>query len=120
MITFGERGETVKEFSVGIKDRLRQLDFIILICAVGMSVLSVMILWGCSELVGSRRMIVQSAAAFLGLIVMVSVSLVDYDAILSPLLDPPFRHLCCSPPPPSSFSVPQTTWETKAGSTFPE
>ena len=83
MITFGERGETVKEFSVGIKDRLRQLDFIILICAVGMSVLSVMILWGCSELVGSRRMIVQSAAAFLGLIVMVSVSLVDYDAILS-------------------------------------
>lgn len=83
MITFGERGETVKEFSVGIKDRLRQLDFIILICAVGMSVLSVMILWGCSELVGSRRMIVQGAAAFLGLIVMVSVSLVDYDAILS-------------------------------------
>lgn len=76
-------GDLIKEFSVGIKDRLRQLDFVIFFTAVGMSVMSVLILWGCSDIIGSRRMIVQGIAAILGATIMVSISLIDYDAIIS-------------------------------------
>jgi hypothetical protein len=36
----------LKEYSIGIKDRLKQLDFVILFCAVGMTLLSVLILIG--------------------------------------------------------------------------
>ena len=75
----------MKEFSVGIKARLSQLDFVIFACALGMSALGLLILWGGSADFsnGSRKLLIQFGATVIGVIVMVSISLIDYDAIIS-------------------------------------
>lgn len=76
----------MKEFSIGIKDRLRQLDFVVLFCALGMTFLSVLILFGAegaTRFFTLKRVCVQAGAACLGIIIMVAISLIDYDAIIS-------------------------------------
>lgn len=76
----------MKEFSIGVKDRLRRLDFIILFCAVGMTALSVLILFGAegsTRFFTMKRVYVQAGAAILGLIIMTAISLIDYDTVIS-------------------------------------
>jgi len=75
----------MKEFSVGIRARLRQLDFVILLCAVGMSLLGLAILLGGMDdfTNGTKKLIIQAGATVIGIGVMISVSLIDYDAIIS-------------------------------------
>ncbi|MCD7831708.1 MAG: hypothetical protein LUI01_05525, partial [Firmicutes bacterium] len=82
----------MKVFSTTLKERLRQLDFIIILCAAGMTAISVMTLYGVRDdyTAGSRMFVVQLGAAVLGFISMVIISLVDYDAFLTKLWIPMF------------------------------
>ena len=76
----------MKEFSIGIKDRLKQLDFVILFCAVGMTVLSILILIGsngATQFFNSRRILIQAGAAVIGVFIMIAISLIDYDTIIT-------------------------------------
>ena len=76
----------MKEYSIGIKDRLKQLDFVILFCAVGMTALSILVLigaQGATSLFTMKRVYVQGGAAIIGIVIMIAVSLIDYDAIIS-------------------------------------
>ena len=77
----------MKVFSTSIKERLKQLDFVILACALGMTVMSVLTLYGIRDQYagGSRMFIVQSVAALLGLASVIVMSLFDYDAIVTKL-----------------------------------
>ncbi|MCD8003294.1 MAG: FtsW/RodA/SpoVE family cell cycle protein [Clostridia bacterium] len=82
----------MKVFSTTLKERLRQLDFVIILCAAGMTAISVMTLYGVRDdyTAGSRMFVVQLGAAVLGFISMVIISLVDYDAFLTKLWIPMF------------------------------
>lgn len=82
----------MKVFSTTLKERLSQLDLIIILCAAGMTAISVLTLYGVRDdyTAGSRMFIVQTAAAILGFICMVIISLVDYDAFLTKLWVPMF------------------------------
>lgn len=80
----------MKEFSVSLKDRLRQLDYYILFCAVGMNVMSLLVLYGASEVWGTRFFMVQSVASVLGLFAMLVLSYIDYDALISKMTVPIF------------------------------
>ena len=76
----------MKEYSISIKDRLKQLDFAILFCAVGMTMLSILILIGAedpSTLFTMKRVYVQGGAALVGIIIMIAISLIDYDALIN-------------------------------------
>ena len=76
----------MKEFSIGIKDRLRQLDFVVLFCALGMTALSILILIGsngATQYFNERRIYIQAGAAVIGIFIMVAISLIDYDSIIS-------------------------------------
>ena len=77
----------MKVFSTSIKERLKQLDFVILACALGMTIMSVLTLYGIRDQYagGSRMFIVQSVAALLGLVSVIVMSLFDYDAIVTKL-----------------------------------
>lgn len=80
----------MKEFSVSLKDRLRQLDYYILFCALGMNVMSLLVLYGASEVWGTRFFTVQSIASVLGLFAMLALSYIDYDALISKMTVPIF------------------------------
>ena len=76
----------MREYSIGIKDRLKKLDFVILFCAVGMTLLSILILIGAEDpdtLFTMKRVYVQGGAALIGIVIMISISLVDYDALIN-------------------------------------
>ena len=80
----------MKEFSVSLKDRLSQLDFIIIFCAFGMNILSLIVLYGGKDVWNSRFFTVQSIASLLGIAIMIILSYLDYDAIISKLTIPIF------------------------------
>lgn len=75
----------MKVFSTSIKEKLKRLDFVIIGCAVGMTALSVLTLYGAKDnyAYGQRMFIIQSFAALLGLVCMVIISLIDYDALIT-------------------------------------
>ncbi len=77
----------MKVFSTSIKERLSQLDFVILACAFGMSAMSVLTLYGIRDQYagGSRMFIIQSVSALLGLALVIVMALFDYDAIVTKL-----------------------------------
>lgn len=77
----------MKIFSTSIKERLKQLDILVLLCAFGMTAMSVLTLYGIRNQYagGSRMFIVQSVAALLGLTFVIVMSLFDYDAIVTKL-----------------------------------
>lgn len=80
----------MKEFSVSLKDRLSQLDFIIIFCAFGMNLLSLLVLYGGKEVWNTRFFMVQTIASLLGIVIMFILSYLDYDAIISKLTIPIF------------------------------
>ncbi len=80
----------MKVFSTSVKEKLLKLDFVILLCAAGMTALSVLTLYGIKDQYagGSRMFLIQTASALLGLVCVVIMSLFDYDAIISRLWIP--------------------------------
>lgn len=78
----------MKEYSVSLKERIRSIDKIILICVFGMSLLSIFtilggyIAGGCSKFTYSR-VFTQTFSVILGAILMFFLSYLDYDDIIS-------------------------------------
>ena len=75
----------MKVFSTSLSERLRRLDFVMLACALGMSLISILTLYGIKDQYagGSRMFLIQSAATALGLAGVVVMALFDYDALIS-------------------------------------
>jgi len=80
----------MKEFSVSLKERLRRLGYVVLFCVLAMSALSVLTLLSGVDRFGTRRIIIQSVAITAGLLLMIFISLFDYDAFVSKLVIPFF------------------------------
>jgi len=79
----------MKEFSVSLKEKLRRIDYIVLIAVLGMTSLSILTLYGDADTeAGRKRMLVQLFAAVLGLLCVLVVSMFDYDALLNKLFLP--------------------------------
>ncbi len=80
----------MKVFSTSVKEKLLKLDFVVLFCALGMTAISVLTLYGIKDQYpgGSRMFLIQSLSAFLGLVCVIVMSLFDYDAIVSRLWIP--------------------------------
>ncbi|MCQ2456653.1 MAG: FtsW/RodA/SpoVE family cell cycle protein [Clostridia bacterium] len=77
----------MKEFSVSIGEKLKKMDLTVLVTSVAMTALSILVLWGGSNVFdgGRQKFMVQCIAAFLGFVIMVALATVDYDAIFSKL-----------------------------------
>ena len=80
----------MKVFSTSVKEKLAQLDYIILICALGMTMMSVLTLYGIRDqyVGGSRMFLIQTLSAVLGFACVIAMSLFDYDAIVTRLWIP--------------------------------
>ncbi|MCI8471874.1 MAG: FtsW/RodA/SpoVE family cell cycle protein [Clostridiales bacterium] len=65
-----------------MKEKWRQLDYVVLFCVLGMTALSIVVLAGASNKIGTRYAIVQSVAAFLGICVMFVFAYIDYDKLV--------------------------------------
>lgn len=72
----------MKEFSVTTKEKFRQIDWIVLISVLGMNILSIITLAGCSNELGTRYVLVQTIASVLGIAVMLVFAYIDYDKVL--------------------------------------
>ena len=73
----------MKEFSVSLKEKFRRLDFVVLICALGMTALSLVTLACAANEYGSRYVIVQGLASVMGICAMLVIAFLDYDKIIS-------------------------------------
>jgi len=74
----------LKEFSVTMREKVRQMDMIMLICAIAMSILSVVTLAASADAFENGALYVrnQIVALVLGLICVGVISLIDYDALI--------------------------------------
>ncbi|MGN1345991.1 MAG: FtsW/RodA/SpoVE family cell cycle protein [Eubacteriales bacterium] len=73
----------MKEFSITNSEKLRRIDPVILICALGMSGLSVLTLAATSDAYGTYYVKMQILAVFVGVAAMMAVTFIDYDALIS-------------------------------------
>ncbi len=75
----------MKEFSTSLKEKLKQMDYIILTCAILLALLSILVLWGGSIVMqgGKNKVVVQCIAAFSGLLLAFLIATIDYDAMIS-------------------------------------
>lgn len=77
----------MREFSVSFKEKLRTVDKLIIVCVLGMSLISIITLLGgyaaggCSSFTSSR-VFTQTFSVVLGFSIMFSLSFVDYDMII--------------------------------------
>lgn len=72
----------MKEFSVSMKEKIKSVDFVVLFSILGMNILSLVILAGAANEIGSRYLLVQTIASILGVFVMFTISFMDYDKII--------------------------------------
>ncbi len=75
----------MREFSVSLKEKIRQIDYVVLFCVLGMNLLSILTLAGASSEFGTRFVIVQSAMTVAGVFLMLVISYFDYDKIIKAL-----------------------------------
>lgn len=80
----------MKVFSTSLKEKLKKLDYGIIACGFGMTLISVLTLFGIKNHYnyGGRMFIIQSLAAVLGCCGMIFIALFDYDAIVTKLWIP--------------------------------
>lgn len=80
----------MKVFSTSLKEKLGKLDFVIIFCAFGMTMISVLTLFGLRNdfNFSGRMFLVQFLAACAGCCGMIFIALFDYDAIIMKLWKP--------------------------------
>ena len=73
----------MKEFSVSLKEKLRRIDYVVMLSVLGMAFLSVLTLFGdATTAAGERRVLIQIIASLLGTVFVFLISLFDYDELL--------------------------------------
>ncbi len=80
----------MKVFSTSLKEKLGRLDFVMIACAFGMTLISVLTIFGFKDdySYGTRMVVMQTLAAVAGFFVMVVIATFDYDAIVTKLWVP--------------------------------
>ena len=73
----------MKEFSISLNEKAKQLDYVVLFCALGMNILSLLTLYGAANELGSRFFVVQTVASMVGIMCMLVLAYIDYDKILN-------------------------------------
>lgn len=75
----------MKEFSTSLKEKLLKMDITVAVCALSMTLLSILVLWGGSDSFsgGAQKVMVQCTAAALGVVLMIVIASIDYDEICS-------------------------------------
>lgn len=74
---------TLKEFTITNSEKLRRIDPIILFCALGMSLLSILTLASVSDAYGTYYVRMQTLSVTVGFTAMVVITFIDYDALIS-------------------------------------
>lgn len=72
----------MKEFSVTLREKIRQIDYGIIICILLMSGLSILTLAGAADAYGTSYYKTQVLSTALGIFCMAVVSMIDYDALI--------------------------------------
>lgn len=72
----------MREFSVSLKEKIRNIDYVVFFCVLGMNLLSILTLYGASSEFGSRFFIMQSAMSAAGVFMMFVMAYFDYDKII--------------------------------------
>ncbi len=73
----------MKEFTITNAEKLRRIDPVILLCALGMSGLSILTLVATADAYGTYYYKMQIAATLVGVIAMTVMTFIDYDALIS-------------------------------------
>ena len=73
----------MKEFTITNSEKLRRIDPVILCCALGMSLLSILTLIATSDAYGTYYYKMQIAAVSVGFTAMMVMTFIDYDALIS-------------------------------------
>ncbi len=75
----------MKEFSVTNLEKIKRIDPVILACVLGMNILSIITLAAASDAYGSWYPKVQTVASLIGIVGMVVLTFIDYDALINKL-----------------------------------
>ena len=75
----------MKEFSITNREKLRRIDPVILLCVLGMNLMSIITLAAASEAYGTWYVKVQALASAVSICVMFAITFVDYDAVVRKL-----------------------------------
>ncbi len=73
----------MKEFTITNAEKLRRIDPVILLCALGMSGLSILTLVATADAYGTYYYKMQTAATLVGVVAMMVMTFIDYDALIS-------------------------------------
>ncbi len=79
------RGGLVKEYSITIREKLRRIDPVVLLCVLGMNIMSIITLAAASDAYGSWYVRNQIFVSVIGLIAMGIIGFIDYDALIQKL-----------------------------------
>ncbi len=72
----------MKEFSVTLREKVRQIDYWIILCIVTMSLMSVVTLAGAADAYGASYFKTQLVSMVMGIVCMGAVSMIDYDSLI--------------------------------------
>ncbi len=75
----------MKEFSVTNLEKIKRIDPVILACVLGMNILSIITLSAASDAYGDWYPKVQTIASLIGIVGMVILTFIDYDALINKL-----------------------------------
>ena len=76
----------MKVFRTNLWDRVKQVDYVLLICSLLLTVMSLATLWGGRDEFGMGRLYMQVAMTVMGLAVMLFLATVDYEQIVGKVL----------------------------------
>lgn len=75
----------MKEYSVTLREKVRQIDYGIILCIVMMSIMSIVTLAGAADAYGDSYYKTQTISMLIGLVCLAVVSMIDYDALINKL-----------------------------------
>lgn len=75
----------MREFSITNRERLRRIDPVILLCVLGMNILSIVTLASAADEYGTWYVKIQSMASIFSIFVMLVITFIDYDALIQKL-----------------------------------
>ena len=72
----------MKVFSTSVKEKLRKLDITVMVCVSILTCISLLVLFGGRDAFGTGKFAMQFAMAALGFVLMILISMVDYQDVI--------------------------------------
>ena len=82
--------QVVKVFSTTLREKLRKIDWIVLLCVMSISAISIITLASVRNDYGTDKLIVQLFATVLGVLCAIQISMIDYQFVVQKLSIPLF------------------------------